>query len=218
MASADTFFLRIRGKQTHGAVPWGGVDSIVVGAQVVLGLQTIASRQMDVTQEPLILTVGTFHAGTRHNIIPDVVEMSGTLRTYDAGMRRQIMDKMALTAERIAASAGATAELNFSPRTVPAVINSPALTERMLPALRRIAGADRVFEARKQTVAEDFSLFGERLPALFLFLGVTPPEQDMASAAANHSPRFFIDESALPLGVRLLSFLALDFLAQEAAR
>ena len=211
MASNDTLAITVRGVQTHGAMPWRGVDSIVVASQVVLGLQTIASRQLDVTLAPSIITLGSIHGGVRSNIIPDKVELVGTIRTFDEGHREQIHRRVRQTAESIAAASGATAEVTIT-RGYPVTVNDPPLTERMLPTLRRVAGADKVVPVPPTTTSEDFSYFAQRAPGLFLFLGVTPAGQDPLKAAPNHSPRFFADEGALPVGVRALSSLAVDFL------
>jgi amidohydrolase len=203
----------VRGRQTHGAVPWGGVDPIVIAAQIVLGLQTITSRQIDVTTAPAIVTVGLIAGGVRYNIIPDSVLMVGTIRTFDPGVQRDIHMRVRRTAESIAQSAGATAVVTIDPNA-PVTFNDPALTERMLPTLQRVAGASNVRLAPPLTTAEDFSRYQEKIPGLFFFLGITPASADPATVAANHSPRFFVDEAALPLGTRALARLAVDFLTR----
>jgi amidohydrolase len=212
MASSDAFRIVVRGRQTHGAQPWAGVDPIVVAAQIVLGLQTITSRQVDVTAAPAIVTIGAVHGGVRYNIIPDSVVMVGTIRAFDPAARRDIHDRVRRTAEAIAQSAGATAQLAIDSGP-PVTYNDPALTERMTPTLRRVAGAARIHAAPPLTTAEDFSRYQERIPGLFFFLGVAPPRSDQQTAAPNHSPRFFVDEGALPVGVRALAHLAVDYLA-----
>ncbi len=211
MASSDTFTILVQGRQTHGAVPWGGVDPIVAAAQIVLGIQTIASRQLDVTATPSIITVGTIHGGLRHNIIPDTVELTGTIRTFDPEIRREIHERLKITAERIAESSGATAEVtsNFG---IPVMVNDPELTEKMLPTLQRVAGPGRVQVNTQRTTAEDFAYFSQAVPGLYFFLGVTPDDQDWQTAASNHSPYFFADEKALPVGVRALANLAVDYM------
>jgi len=213
MASTDDLHIVVRGSQTHGAMPWRGVDPIVVASQVVLGLQTIVSRQIDVTLTPSIVTVGLIRGGVRSNIIPDHVEMAGTIRTFDEGTRDELHRRVRRTAESIAAAAGASAEVTIT-RGYPVTYNDPALTQRMLPSLERAAGTGRVVAVPPTTTAEDFSYFARQAPGLFLFLGVTPTDTDPGKAAPNHSPRFFADEGALPVGVRALTYLALDFLAQ----
>jgi amidohydrolase len=212
MASSDGLRIVVRGRQTHGAQPWAGVDPIVVAAQVVMGLQTIASRQVDITAAPAIVTVGVINGGVRNNIIPDSVVMLGTIRTFDAAMRRDIHERVRRTAESIALSAGATARVTVDTGP-PVTYNDPALTEQMLPTLRQVAGAANVHLAQPLTPAEDFSRYQERIPGLFFFLGITPPGADPRTVAANHSPRFFVDEAALPVGVRALAHVAVDYLA-----
>jgi amidohydrolase len=215
MASSDLLKIGVQGKQTHGASPWAGVDPIVVGSQIVLGLQTIASRQVEVTKEPSIVTIGQFNAGVRNNIIPDRAEMHGTIRAFDRAMQDDIHQRVERTAVNIAESAGAKAEVTII-KQYPPTANDPGLTARMEPTLKRVAGEGRWFIANKQTGAEDFAFYGEKAPALFVFLGVTP-EKDLKTAAANHSPLFFADESALPLGVRTLAHLALDYMEGRPA-
>jgi amidohydrolase len=216
MAAADFMSIVVRGKQTHGAVPWGGVDPIVVASQIVLGLQTIASRQMDVTLAPSIVTIGAFQGGLRENIIPDSVVLRGTIRTLDAAMREDIHVRVRRTVEMIAASAGATASLELG-LGYPVTWNDPALTERMLPTLKRAANG-KVQLIAPLTVAEDFSEFQKVAPGVFVMLGIVPEGQDPKKVAGNHSPLFFADEAALPVGVRTLASLAVDFLAGGAPR
>ena len=219
MAAADGLNIVVRGKQTHGAQPWGGVDPIVVTSQIVLGLQTVASRQIDVTKVPAIITVGSIHGGNRGNIIPDSVVMQGTVRTFDEAMRKDIQDRIRRTVEEIAKSAGASASVDFGSGFAAAVTyNDPALTERMLPTLRRVAGDSNVRLAPLSTPGEDFSAYQQKIPGLFFFLGIVPKGTDPATAPRNHSPYFFADEAALPVGVRALSLLALDWLSLNPAK
>ena len=213
MASADGLRIVVRGRQTHGAAPWDGVDPIVVSAQIVLGLQTIASRQLPVTRTPSIITIGSIHGGVRGNIIPDEVELVGTIRTFDADVRADIHRRVRQTAEQIAASAGATAEVSIA-EGYPVTVNDPALTDRMVPTLQRVAGDSQVTTRPLMTVAEDFSYFQQQAPGLFFFLGVTPDGQDPDAAPGNHSPLFFADEGALLVGVRALANLAVDYMAR----
>lgn len=217
MAASNSFTLTVHGRQTHGARPWDGVDPIVIGSQIVMGLQTIISRQSDITSVPAIVTVGAFNGGIRSNIIPDSVVMLGTVRTFDMSMREAIFMRLQRTAERIAASGGARATVTID-SGYPVTRNDSSLTEQMLPTLRRVAGADNVVIAPLATGAEDFSYYQQRVPGLFVFLGVTPPEKDARTAPANHSPYFFADERALPIGVRTLSALAVDYLSPPARR
>ncbi len=212
MASSDAFRIVVRGRQTHGAQPWAGVDPIVIASQIVLGLQTIPSRQVDLTATPAIITVGAITGGLRYNIIPDSVVMIGTIRTFDAAVRRDLHQRVRRTAESIAQSGGATAVVTVDTGP-PVTYNDPALTERMLPALRRVAGASKVQLNQPLTPAEDFSRYQERVPGLFVFLGITPPGADPRTVAPNHSPRFFVDEAALPTGVRAMAHLAVNYLS-----
>lgn len=213
MAAADGLHIVVRGKQTHGAQPWGGVDPIVTASQIVLGLQTIPSRQVDLTKVPAIVTIGSFQGGIRGNIIPDSVVLQGTVRTFDEAMRADIKRRIERTATSIAEAAGATATVDFGAGNAPVTYNDPALTARMLPTLRRVAGADRVIESQLSTPAEDFALYQQQVPGLFFFLGVTPEDRDPLTVPRNHSPYFFADEGALPVGVRAMVHLALDFLS-----
>lgn len=214
MAASDGLDIVVKGRQTHGAQPWGGIDPIVISSQIVLALQTIASRQVDVTNVPAIVTIGMFQGGNRGNIIPDSVVMQGTVRTFDEKMRTDVKSRIRRTVENIAASAGATATVSFGTGSNPVTYNDPALTERMLPTLQRTAGADRVRISPLSTPAEDFSLFQKEIPGFFFFLGVTPADVDLATVPRNHSPFFFADEAALPLGVKALAHLAVDYLSK----
>jgi len=212
MASSDGIRITVRGRQTHGALPWGGVVPVVVASQIVLGLQTIVSRQVDLTATPAVVTIATINGGVRGNIIPDTVVMTGTVRVFDERIKQNIRERVKRTAESIAASAGATADVEITTGT-PVTFNDPTLTDRMRPTLERVAGAGRAIVGPPTTTAEDFSLYQQKVPGLFVFLGVTPEGVDPATAARNHSPKFFVDEHALPVGVRLLSNLVLDYLS-----
>jgi len=209
MAAADRFQITVKGRQTHGAIPWGGVDPIVVAAQIVLGLQTVASRQVDVTLAPSIVSIGRISGGIRNNVIPDSVELEGTIRSFDQAMREDIHKRMERTARGIAESAGATIEFELELGNPP-VVNDPKLLARMMPALERAAGP--VNPVTPQTVAEDFSEYAERTPGLFLFLGSGPPDADPAGLPSNHSPFFDMHEPNLQVGVRVFSNLVVDYL------
>jgi len=212
MASSDDFELVVHGKQTHGAMPWDGVDPIVIAAQIVNALQTIPSRQMDLTRAPVVVTVGRFDAGVRYNIIPDQALLKGTLRALDEGMRQQLKDDVRRTATNIAAASGATVDLKFDQESdYPVTYNDPQLTVRMLPTLRRVGGAGLV-ESPVIMGAEDFSFFQQQIPGLYVFIGVRKPGASLEEYAPNHSPRFKVDESGLKLGVRTLANLALDYM------
>jgi len=211
MASADNLKITVHGRQTHGAMPWLGVDPIVTSAQVILGLQTVVSRQVDLTQEPAVVTIGAIKGGLRENIIPDSVEMRGTIRTFDEGMRDDIHERVTTLAEAIARGSRAGCTVCIK-KNYPVTVNDPALTAAMLPTLRRVAGADQVQLVPKVMGSEDFSFFQQLVPGLFIFIGVTPESQATATAAPNHSPRFFVDERCLVSGVRALAHLACDLL------
>jgi amidohydrolase len=211
MAASDRFQITVKGKQTHGARPWDGVDPIVIAAQIVLGLQTIGSRQVDVTLAPSIVTVGRIAGGIRNNVIPDQVELEGTIRSFDQAMRSDIHQRIERTARGIAESAGATIEFELELGNPP-VVNDPALLARMMPALQRTT---TVHDVTPQTVAEDFSEYAIRVPSLFLFLGNVPPDADPNTAPANHSPLFDMHEPNLEVGVRVFSNLVVEYLQGE---
>jgi amidohydrolase len=211
MASSDRHQITIKGKQTHGAVPWAGVDPIVAASQVVMGLQTIVSRQLDATLTPSIVTVGRIEGGVRNNIIPESVELEGTIRTFDAATRNDIHTRIRRTASNIAEAAGATADIVID-QGYGVTRNDPTLYRQMAPTLEIVAG-DRFIEATQTTTAEDFSYFANEVPGLFLFLGVTPDDPSLIHP--NHSPRFYADERALPVGVEALTSMTLDYMVSE---
>ena len=212
MASADGFELTIRGRQTHGARPWDGVDPIVTAAQIITSVQTIVSRQVDVTRAPAVVSFGAINGGIRNNIIPDEVELIGTIRNLDMATRDRVHEQLHTTVTSIAEAAGAQAELEII-EMYPVTANDPELTRRMLPTIERVVGRDNMIEGVPRTVAEDFSFFAMEVPGLYLTLGVTPPDVDPATAPANHSPLFYVDEAALITGVRVLSHLVMDYMA-----
>jgi len=212
MAASDRFRIVVQGRQTHGARPWGGVDPIVVASQIVLGLQTIVGRQIDISQYPAVVSVGAIKGGIRNNIIPDEVEMIGTFRTFDPEVRRQIIERMTRTAQDIAHSAGATATVEIADDNNPVTVNDPKLTSRMLPSLARVGRGGQVKEMPYVTGAEDFAYFGQKVPALFFFVGSTPDGVDAAQAPSNHSPQFYLDEGSLPVGLRAMMGVAVDYL------
>ena len=216
MASSDTLKITVKGRQTHGAAPWLGVDPIVTAAQVVLGLQTIVSRGVDISHEPAVVTIGTIRGGVRENIIPDSVEMRGTIRSFDEAMRDDIHERVTTLAESVARGSRAGCEVCIR-KNYPVTVNHPELTAQMRPTLQRVAGPGHLHDIDKITGAEDFSFFQRVVPGLFVFLGVVPPGTEPAKAAPNHSPRFFADERALVLGVRLLAQLACDHLESAGA-
>ncbi|WP_241055427.1 amidohydrolase [Achromobacter xylosoxidans] len=213
MAAADQFWIDVTGKQTHGARPWSGIDPIVVSSQIILGLQTIPSRQINSMLEPAVITVGAIHGGNRMNIVPDSVAMTGTIRTYDEGMKKDIHQRIERTATQIAQSAGAKADVRVV-ELYNATVNNPGLTEEMGATLRRVAGEGNYGLQPKSTASEDFSFYQEKVPGMFFYLGVTPKDVNPETAAPNHSPRFYVDESGLINGVRALSNLTVDYMAK----
>ena len=215
MASSDKLKITVHGKQTHGAAPWLGVDPIVTAAHVITGLQTVISRGVDIAREPAVVTIGMIRGGVRDNIIPDSVEMRGTIRTFDEEMRDEIHERVTTLAEAVSrgSRAGCTVCID---KKYPVTVNDPALTEAMVPTLQRVAGPGGLELVPKVTGAEDFSFFQRIIPGLFFFVGVTPPGTDPKTAYSNHSPRFFADERALVIGVRALSHLTCDYLESKS--
>jgi len=212
LASADRVRITVRGRQTHSAMPWLGADPIVGSAQVILGLQTVVSRQVDTVRQPAIVTIATIHGGVRDNIIPDTVEMMGTIRTFDEELRRELHQRVQDTAEHHARGCRCEAHVRIN-GMYPVTINHPGLTAWSESRLRRVAGDNGLRVVGKMTGSEDFSYFQQRIPGVFYFVGVTPAGQKPDSAPANHSPAFYVDESALPLVVRSLASLAASYLA-----
>lgn len=211
MASADTLRIKVTGKQTHGALPWAGIDPIVASAQIVIGLQTVVSRQLNIGAEPAVLSIGAINGGNRENIIPENVEMLGTLRTFDEEMRTDAKKRITTTAEAIGAASGAKVEVGFGEPSYGATVNPSPLTEASLPALRAVTG-DKVMIVPKSSGSEDFSEFQKAVPGFFFFLGATPKGKTPTTAAPNHSPAFDFDEDAMAVGAKALGALALDFL------
>jgi amidohydrolase len=213
-ASSDTPEITITGQQGHGGMPWNTVDPITTSALVISGLQTVVSRKANLTESPVVVTIGTINGRTGPNIVPETVEMSGTIRTYDEKARKQAHHDIRLVAEKIAESAGATAKVTIT-KMYDTTVNNEALTAEMEPVLKRAADG-QVAKASLQGAAEDFSFFAEQVPGLYVFLGVTPRDQDPAQAAPNHNPKFFVDESALVVGVRTMASLAANFLLEPS--
>ena len=211
MAAADRFVITVKGKQTHGSTPWSGIDPVTVAAQIVQGLQMIVSRQTELTKEPAVISVGKISGGVRHNIIPEEVEMVGTIRTLDPEMQDMIHEKIRQTATNIAEASGAKAIVEIE-RNVPVTFNSIELTQAMGPTMKRVAGEDNVVVTRAVTGAEDFSYFANKIPGLFLFLGGMPKGKNPVESAPHHTPDFYIDESGMKLGVRMLCNLTVDYM------
>ena len=208
LASADEFRVVVRGQQTHGASPWAGVDPIVTAAQIITSLQTVVSRSVDITQSAAIVTVGQIEGGNRSNIIPDTVLMVGTIRSLSDETRDLVHERVRTIVESVAAANGAEAEMTLG-LGYPVTVNDPDLTRQMVPSLRRVAG-DGLVEGTPRTSAEDFSYFAQQAPGLFISLGVGADDPSLVHP--NHSPYFYADERALPIGVRALASLAVDYL------
>lgn len=209
MASADVIKITVKGRQTHAALPWDGVDPVVVSSQIILGLQTIASRQTNLTRSPLVISIGQIHGGIRSNIIPDTVVMEGTLRTFDAEIREATKEKIKKLATTIAEASGATADVSISEVGCPVMYNDPKLFAQMEETLKRVSN-NAYMDALLSTGTEDFAFYGQKIPSLLFFLGTAPP--DAKELIPNHSPKFTVDESALIVGVRAMASLATDFL------
>jgi amidohydrolase len=214
MAAADFFTINIKGKQAHGALPWLSIDPVIIGAQVIQGIQTIISRQTELTKYPAVISTTVFNAGVRENIIPDEVVLKGTIRTLDTGMQSNIWRRLELTVKNIAEASGATAELKIRPMTL-VTYNDPELTTTMLPTLQKVTN-NNVERMDAVMGAEDFSFFAARVPSLYFYLGIRPVNQDPKLTATNHSPEFYIDESGLKTGIRALASLTIDYMEQAA--
>jgi amidohydrolase len=214
MAAVNDMQITVKGRQSHGAYPWASIDPIVVSAQIINSLQTIVSRNLNVTENAGVVTIGSINGGNRSNIIPEQVVMMGTLRALSTADEKMLIERVKTIATKTAEAAGATAEVKI-PFSVhyPVTYNDPALTEKMLPTLQATAGAQNVLLKPAVTGAEDFSFFQEKVPGLFIFLGGMPKGQDPLKTAAHHTPDFFIDESGFSLGVKALCNLTLDYMA-----
>ena len=212
-ASSDDFRILVRGRQSHGAAPWKSVDPVVTSAHIITALQTIVSRGVDITRNPAVVTVGKITGGVRSNIIPDSVELIGTLRALTPEDRKLLHERVRAIATNVAESFGATVDVRI-PLThgYPVTYNHEGLTQRMLPVLKAVAGPDRVVQLPPETGAEDFSFAAERVPGLYIALGGRPANVSEADAPSHHTPTFMIDESALVLGVRAMTALALGYL------
>ncbi len=216
MAASDRFSIKVIGRQTHGSAPWNGIDPIVASADLIGAAQTVVSRRANISRQPAVLSFGAIKGGIRYNIIPDEVEMVGTIRTFDDAMRQQIFADLKTVAEHTAAAHGAKAEAHVPDQDGnPATINDPALTAKMLPSLQAVVGAGNVYEPPLQMGAEDFSFYAQQVPSMFFFVGATGPGIDPATAPSNHSPQFLLDESALDVGLRALLQVSLDYLAMK---
>jgi amidohydrolase len=213
MAASDRFNIVVKGRQTHGSRPWGGIDPVVATADLIGSAQSIVSRRQNISKLPVVVSFGAIKGGIRYNIIPDSVELVGTIRTFDEGMRQAVFADLKNVAEHVSAAHGATVDANVpDTKGNPVTVNDPALTARMLPSLEKVAGQGNVVDPGLTMGAEDFSFYAKQVPGLFFFVGATPKGQDPMKAASNHSPEFFLDESALDLGLRALLQVSLDYL------
>lgn len=210
MASSDWFSIKVKGKQSHGAYPWLGIDPIVAASQIINGLQAIVSRQSELTKSPVIITVGKINAGVRENIIPEELTMAGTIRTLDSQIQKDTHEKIKLTAQKIAESLGATAEVSIETKTA-VTYNNPELVKKMLPSLAKAAGSENVVETEWVTGAEDFSFFGEKAPAFFFNVGGMPKGKNVKESAAHHTPDFYLDDSRLDVGVKAFCNIVFDY-------
>lgn len=209
MAGSDRLRISVTGRQTHGAQPHRGIDPIVVSSQIITALQTIPSRQMDAVTSPAIITIGSIHGGVRYNIIPDRVDMEGTIRYLNPDTRDDLYARIRRTAAEIAASAGASADVTIDANAIP-VVNPPDLTARTRSALVAALGEGNVQGGAPGMVAEDFAFFQQAVPGVFFYFGVNPPGVSADQAAPNHSPRFFVHEPAMETALRAMVAVALD--------
>ena len=214
MAAVDGVNIKVKGTGAHGATPWDSVDPIVVTSQIINGLQTIVSRQTELTKGAAVITIGSMHGGIRRNIIPEEVQLEGTIRTFEDNMQKIVHDKIRLTATKIAESAGAKADVDILVM-YPATINDPALTELMAPSLTRTVGAANVNITSPVTMAEDFSFFQKKIPGFFFFLGAYPTEMKLTKQPVHHTADFMIDEKALITGVKALVNLTVDYMYKK---
>lgn len=215
MAASDRFNIVVKGRQTHGSRPWGGVDPIVAAADIIGTSQTIVSRRQNISKLPVVVSFGAIKGGIRYNIIPDEVELIGTIRTFDEGMRQAVFADLKNVAEKVAAAHGATVVAQVpDTKGNPVTVNHPGLTARVLPSLEKAVGASNVVEMDLTMGAEDFSFYANEVPGFFFFVGATPVGQDALKAPSNHSPEFFLDEQALKVGTRAMLQVALDYLRE----
>lgn len=211
MAASDWFTIKVHGRQSHGSRPWLGVDPIVISSQIIAGLQTIISRQTDLTQAAAVISIGRINSGIRENIIPETLEMSGTIRTFDVEMQKLIHEKIKLTATNIAESAGATAEVIID-KKMPVTYNDPQLTNQMINSLKRAAGENNITEITPDTGSEDFAYYLEKVPGMFFFVGACPPDVDPAKAPSHHTPDFMMDERSMLTGLKAMLQLTIDYM------
>jgi amidohydrolase len=211
MASSDWFHIVVKGKGSHGSQPWLGIDPIAISAQIIEGLQTIVSRQSELTKAPVVITVGKINAGVRSNIIPDECVMDGTIRTLDSKMQQDVHEKIKRTVTNIADAGGATAEISIDSKTL-VTYNTPELVKKMIPSLQSAAGASNVTEREWVTGAEDFSYYGTKAPSFFFYLGGMPKGNDPKKAPPHHTAEFFVDDSGMKTGIKAFCNLVIDYM------
>lgn len=211
MASSDWFHIVVKGKGSHGSQPWRGIDPIQISAQIIEGLQSIVSRQMELTKAPVVITVGKINGGVRSNIIPEECVMDGTIRTLDNEMQKEVHERIKLTVKKIAEASGATADVTIDTKTL-VTYNTPELVKKMIPSLQSAAGIDHVKETEWKTGAEDFSYYGTKAPAFFFYLGGMPKGNDPKKAPPHHTADFFIDESGMNTGIKAFCDLVIDYM------
>jgi amidohydrolase len=214
MAAVDILNIKVTGRQTHGAAPWNGVDPIVASAHIITALQTITSRTLDLTKAPAVVTIGKITGGVRSNIIPETVEMVGTIRTLDDAMQVQVHESIKRIAENTAEGLGAKAEVTIS-KTYPVTYNDPKLTAWSAPILERATGKGKAQLTPATTGAEDFSFFAQKVPGFFFFVGGMPANADPNKTPSHHTPDFFIDESGMITGVKAMLNLAVEYLNKK---
>jgi amidohydrolase len=210
MASSDWFTIKVKGKQSHGSQPWKGIDPIVVSTEIINTLQTIVSRQSELTKAPVVITVGKFHSGVRPNIIPEEAVMEGTIRTLDSKMQQETHERIRKVATTVADAMGAVAEVTIDTKTL-VTYNDPELVKMMLPSLETAAGKENVTQREWVTGAEDFSFFGTKAPSFFIYFGGMPKGTDKSKAPPHHTPDFYIDDSRLDVGVKGFCQLVFDY-------
>jgi amidohydrolase len=214
MAAADRWVMKIHGKQSHGSTPWTSVDPIMTASMIIQGLQTIISRQTELTKEAAVISVGLIRGGVRNNIIPEEVEMIGTIRTLDPDMQDIIHEKIRHTATTIAASQGATVDVDIQ-RYVPVTYNNPELTAKAVPWLQNAAGAEHVNLRKAMTGAEDFSFYALEVPSVFFFVGGAPLGTDASKAAPHHTPDFNVDDASMLTGMKALLNCTLGYMYEK---
>ncbi len=211
MAAVDKLDINVTGVGAHGATPWDSVDPIVVSSQIINGLQTIVSRQTELTKAAAVITIGSLHGGIRRNIIPEEVKMEGTIRTFDPEMQKKIHEKIKLTATRIAEASGASATVDIQIQ-YPVTYNDPKLTTLMAPSLSKVTAAENVIVTQPVTMAEDFSFFQQKVPGFFFFLGAYPSEMKLTKRPVHHTADFMMDEKSFRTGVKALVTLTIDYM------